>query len=345
MSSLNDLLEDYLAVAQLTRDLGGSLVSSDDTGLRAVSYATAGWRVFPLRPRSKQPMINNAHPEGDPLRGTCTGECGRDGHGFHDATTDLTKVFEWWGIRYPGAGIGWVPDWDNVVVLDLDRHKEGQDGVARFKQLTGEEARFADTMRVRTGGGGLHLFYRRPDGDVTGRILTERFGVGHGVDIRTNGFLVAPGSTHPDSGKLYEGAIEPISVMPEALRRVVVEPPRVNLPRAAAGAVHNSIADWFTSTATWESILEPHGWVLIGNDGDRVGARWRHPTATAPWSAIVDEHGNLHVFSPNTPFEPSQGRNSGTGYTKFRAFAVLNFAGDMTRAAIVLQEWRWEQSR
>lgn len=128
--------------------------------------------------------------------------------------------------------------------------------------------------------------------------------------------------------------------LPYSLARVLVEPERIVVPRSAS-TVTDSIADWFSETATWTAILEPHGWVAISMDADAPGGKWRHPNATAPWSAIVDAHGQLHVFSPNTPFEPSQGRNSGTGVTKFKAFAILNHAGDMTAAAIHLQEWKW----
>lgn len=317
LTALEDLLADYLAVASLAKEFGPSIVSSDDIGLRACAYAASGWRVFPLK--GKQPLTND---------------------GFHSATTDLVKVFEWWGIRFPGANIGWVPDWETTLVLDLDRHKEGQDGQARFKALTGSDPRFAETMQIRSGGGGLHLFYQRPAGQITGRILTERFGVGHGVDVRTNGYLVAPGSIHPDTKRSYEGMISPMAPLPYSLARVLVEPERIVVPRSAS-TVTDSIADWFSETATWTAILEPHGWVAISMDADAPGGRWRHPNATAPWSAIVDAHGQLHVFSPNTPFEPSQGRNSGTGVTKFKAFAILNHAGDMTAAAIHLQEWKW----
>ena len=319
MSELEDRLADFVAVAELTKEFGAAIVSSDDIGYRAAAYAMAGWRVFPLR--GKQPLTSD---------------------GFHSATTDLTQVFKWWAIQFPGANIGWVPDWDKTLVLDLDRHQKGQDGLARYKQLTGEEPRFANTMQVQSGGGGLHLIYQRPAGQITGRVLTERFGTGHGVDVRTNGYLVGPGSVHPDSGRSYEGMISEMAPLPYSLTRVLVEPERVQVPRTATTYAGTSIADWFTETATWSGILEPHGWVLIVADGDQPGAKWKHPNATAPWSAIVDEHGNLHVFSPNTPFEPSQGRNSGTGATRFKAFSILNHAGDMTRAAIALQEMKWE---
>jgi hypothetical protein len=241
-------------------------------------------------------------------------------------------------MEYPGAGIAWVPDWEQVVVLDLDRHKEGQDGIARFKNLAGTE--YPDTMVVRSGGGGMHVFYQRPLGRLSAMGLDKRFGKGHGIDIRANGFLVAPGSIHPDSGRPYTGQIAPIAPMPYTLSRVLIEQERPKAPPREHTESANSIADWFTANGTWAMVLEPHGWSLAGGDGDSHGSLWRHPSATAPHSAMVDEHGQLHVFSPNTPLQQSEGRGSGTGYTRFRAFAELYCSGDMTKAALLLLDFR-----
>jgi hypothetical protein len=43
----------------------------------------------------------------------------------------------------------------------------------------------------------------------------------------------------------------------------------------------------------------------------------------------------LFVYSPNTPFKVTESGNV-NGYTKFRAFAVLNHDGDMSVAAHAL---------
>lgn len=334
-------IDDYLAVAALMSELDGEVIDSQDMVMYAMSYAMKGWRVFPLGLRSKTPAIGQVHTSGDPLKGKCTGECGKLGHGFHDATTDLEQIIMWWAVEYRGAGIGWVPDWDTTLVLDLDRHHKGQDGVERFRSLVGT-MESVDTMTIRSGGGGLHLFYQRPEGRISVKGLQDKFGLGHGIDLRGNGYLVAPPTIHPETLKPYVGVIAPMTEMPYAVRRYVVESRRSELAQQAAARTSvssgSSVADWFTGMSSWNDILEPHGWELISGDGDEHGSLWRHPTATAPHSALVDEYGNLHVFSPNTPLDASRGRSGGTGYTRFRAYAVLNHSGDMTSAALELLE-------
>jgi hypothetical protein len=78
-------------------------------------------------------------------------------------------------------------------------------------------------------------------------------------------------------------------------------------------------------------VLEPQGWECLDYDPDADGARWLHPNHTSRCSATI-RHGCLFVWSTNTAFavtEPGHPR----GYTKFRAYAVLNHKGDMSAAA------------
>src|SRR5687768_7460876 len=73
-----------------------------------------GWPVFPLVPGGKLPLLRVAHRRGYP----CRGECGRDGHGFYDATADHSRILRWW-TRYPTANIG-LRTGIAFDVLDID---------------------------------------------------------------------------------------------------------------------------------------------------------------------------------------------------------------------------------
>ena len=60
-----------------------------------------------------------------------------------------------------------------------------------------------ETPTVKSGGGGLHLYYHLPD-DVVLVNANKICHVAPGVDIRwTGGQIVAPGSIHPGTGRLY----------------------------------------------------------------------------------------------------------------------------------------------
>ncbi|MGH3525211.1 MAG: bifunctional DNA primase/polymerase, partial [Mycobacterium sp.] len=125
---------------------------------------------------------------------------------------------------------------------------------------------------------------------------------------------------------------------PGWLARLIVvppAPPRRQPTTVLAGTGYtragHSPADWYSDHHTWRDVLEPHGWTCLDADGDTDGARWLHPTHTSSCSATTC-NGCLFVYSTNTPFEPTTAGNP-NGYTKFRAYAVLNFDDDLSAAA------------
>ena len=87
--------------------------------------------------------------------------------------------------------------------------------------------------------------------------------------------------------------------------------------------------DDYNTRASWDDILEPHGWTQI-RTGPRGETWWRRPGKDNGWSATTDATGNdtLHVHSTSTPFATSP-----TSYSKFSAYALLNHAGDHAAAA------------
>jgi hypothetical protein len=161
----------------------------------AIRYAHAGWPVFPCKPGGKEPAIPSAHREGDPARGICTGECGRDGHGFHDATCDTDKVSWCWG-REPGRNIGIATGAPGPDVLDIDVHKEGN-GFAAFNKLIRAGLVDKPIAVVRTPRGGIHAYYSGTEHQGNGHIPAVH------VDFRSRGgYVVAPPSTV--AGRTYQ---------------------------------------------------------------------------------------------------------------------------------------------
>jgi hypothetical protein len=106
-------------------------------------------------------------------------------------------------------------------------------------------------------------------------------------------------------------------------------------PAPVNGATGDRPGDAFNRSATWEEILEPHGWAKV-RQFDRH-SYWRRPgkdkgvSATADYCRTEAQGGLLYVFSSSAaPLEMD------TGYSRFAAFAVLNHRGDFAAAARAL---------
>jgi Bifunctional DNA primase/polymerase, N-terminal len=308
----------------------------------ATEYTKHRWKVFPLR--GKAPAIPRAHArvlvvatcacrEGlvempNPQR-DCKGGCGRHGHGLYDATDDVLTVTDWWSGPYQGCNIGArIPE--SMLMIDIDPRHGGDQSWA---DLTAQYGPFTDCLTTNSGrgDGGRHLYVRRPPGRLTARRL------GPGVDLKTSsGYAVMPPSIHPDTGKPYVRVDGPVPAPPEWFMDLVTERPSKPRHKRATGSLFSSRApvDELSAGFSWAGVLEPHGWECLDLDPDEDGSRWLHPAATSSCSATI-RHGCLFVYSTNTPFEVTE-PGSPKGYTKFRAYAVLNHEGDRSAAARAL---------
>jgi hypothetical protein len=160
------------------------------TAESALDYESRGFSVVP---------VHTALPDGK-----CT--CGRPGcksPGKHPrgawknyqkariSIGDIEKAFK------NGGNVGIVTGpISGIAVLDID-------GVEGLEALTKAGFPFDSlpiTPAVKTGGGGIHLYYKYPD---KGEVKTASGVLDH-VDVRgAGGFVVAPPSSHA-SGEMYE---------------------------------------------------------------------------------------------------------------------------------------------
>lgn len=154
----------------------------------AVKYAGWGWPVFPLKAQSKQPAIKSAHKGDPPGTPPCHGECGHEGHGLYDATTNEAVIRQWW-LRYPNANIG-LPTGLAFDVIDVDAPKPEQPvpGAIACAELLAADLIPDVHGRVCSARGGMHL-YVEPSGDG------NKAGIRTGIDYRgKGGYVVAPPS-------------------------------------------------------------------------------------------------------------------------------------------------------
>ncbi|MFD5326088.1 bifunctional DNA primase/polymerase [Streptomyces sp. NPDC127092] len=171
--------------------------SARQTAALALAHAlTAAERGLPVIPlsRTKLPALRSPH-RGEHRTVPCRGECGRPGHGVHDATTDPLAVRALfaaapWATGY-GIACGRPPY--RLIGVDLDVREGGPDGVAAFEALARRHG-FAvpPTITVLTPGGGRHLWLTGPPEAV---IPNSASRLAPGVDIRgAGGYVVGPGS-------------------------------------------------------------------------------------------------------------------------------------------------------
>ncbi len=143
-------------------------------------------------------------------------------NGWKDATNDLLLLAESIVAHPTATNIGVQPGASGWVVVDLDLHKKAEKCPAYHRLLAYAEqfGGLPETLTVRTGSGGLHLYFRAnpriPLGQKNGIYNPETGGRPEpGVDVRGDaGYVVAPPSVHPETGEVYawetnSGGFEP----------------------------------------------------------------------------------------------------------------------------------------
>ena len=134
-----------------------------------------------------------------------------------------------------------------------------------------------------------------------------------------------------------EPTLEPAALPAEWRQLLAPSPPAPTLRRLSLSPGRGgSVADAFNQATSWTQVLGPHGWTSSDPDPDADGARWRHPRATNPKSATI-RHGLLFVYSAATLFQPTEA-GAPHGYSRFRAYAVLEHGGDLRATARALRE-------
>jgi bifunctional DNA primase/polymerase-like protein len=147
----------------------------------AHAYASLGFRVFPLVPRTKRPLTS---------------------HGLADATADPEQITRWWWC-HASAGVAIrTGAASRIIVLDVDPRAGGDESFAELEHRFGK---LPSTPIVHTGGGGAHYYFANPGAMLTAGAVPCRVGLGGwpGIDLKADGgYVVAPPSIHPN-GERY----------------------------------------------------------------------------------------------------------------------------------------------
>jgi len=175
---------------------------------QVLGAAARGWRLFPVKARSKAPLISR-WPE--------------------LATTDETQLKAWlrkqpncnWGLA-TGLGSG-------ILVLDAD-----SDAALAQLSTLGPLPR---TFTVRTARG-KHFYFRYPANCDVPNSLSK---IAEGLDVKSErGYVLLPPSVHP-SGAFYEVVddVDPVHAPDWLLTKLVAKVPRHTAPARPHGAAQS----------------------------------------------------------------------------------------------------------
>lgn len=118
-----------------------------------------------------------------------------------DATTNARSIEDWWR-RWPDAMPAIHLGRSGLLVVDLDRHEGGADGVTAWEDIS---LGTVEAPEVDTPSGGRHIYFRQPAGRSHGN--REGKLKGRGINIRGDGgYVVAPGAMRADG----EGTYDPV---------------------------------------------------------------------------------------------------------------------------------------
>lgn len=198
----------------------------------ALDYAAHGWPVFPVHGIAEGRCACGAPDCASPGKHPLTRR------GVKDATTKACVVAAWWK-RSPRANVALATGrTSGVIVIDVDPPR----GEHSLERLVAAGFELPETIAVRTGSGGIHLYFAAPGyrvGNATGRLPGVPFELA-GVDLRADGgYVVAPPSTHV-SGSRYtwiarhlEPALAPQWLAPEREAPAITpQPVKVDVPGA-----------------------------------------------------------------------------------------------------------------
>jgi hypothetical protein len=181
----------------------------------ALDYARRGWAVFP---------VHGVLPGGECACGKPA--CANAGkhpvtpNGHKDASTDPAQINVWFKAQ-PDANIAISCGQSSLFVVDVDTKNGGLENWQKLVEQHGEP----QTLKARTGSGGLHYVFQAPEDPGLNKPGANK--LAPGIDVRAgSSYIVAAPSLHK-SGNRYEwlDSDTPIAPLPDWVRDLLTAPP------------------------------------------------------------------------------------------------------------------------
>lgn len=223
------------------------------------------------------------------------------------ATTNPAQIERWWGKwpeAMPGLPMGRA---SGLAVLDLDKRPD-KDGAVALRDLGYAPDSLSPSI-ISTPSGGLHLYFRWPEG-----LGNSAAGLPVGVDVRGDGgYVIAPGAVNGKGA--YSGHLTPDlpdwpeglhPARPDALEGASGEREGLSLTviREAVMALPND-GDAFASRDDWLKIVAAvHHETDGSDDGLELVQEWsaQHPTydegeTESVWQSFHRSEGPVRTFA------------------------------------------------
>ena len=235
----------------------------------------------------------------------------KNGHGWHDATTDLAQIRDWWG-RWPDALIA-LPTgvMSGIVVLDFDQ-KGGKDGLADFSFLG---LLLRDTPMALTPHDGLHCYYQlNPEFTIrttVGELGKREKDQPSGLDVLSDGTSVAlptPGYRYRWHPEMHPERVL-FRVAPEWLH---VPPPqpvtRAKPVKASRGLSAYADAALAGACATIRTAPDGQQHVTLRREAFRIGTLAGAGGIPADFArrALIDAGESMTSHRPKEPWDASR---------------------------------------
>ena len=276
-------------------------------------------------------------------------------HNLLDIRATPEAVNKWISAGVTSWGIAGGKVSGNLVTLDFDeKHYEGLYDLW-YAKLSDDQKKVVDTChKNNTRNKGTHLHYRTQTPQPTDKLArrlewseqekkekvvttaeTKAEG-GYALIPPSAGYTTTQGSLLNlplVTDEIHEELIDVLRTFDE-----VEDEPETEYEWKPTDTISGDRpGDRLNKQATWNEILEPHGWVEAYKDG------WIRPgkDSKKDISATTGYEGRdmLYVFSNNAhPLIGPQGDKKCTGYTKFHAYALMNHSGDFSAAAKAAME-------
>lgn len=230
---------------------------------KAMQLANSGFSVFPVG-ADKRPLLKTWKP-------------------YQTTPADDEQIEKWWE-QFPKANIGIVTGKvSGVTVIDVDTYKGG------------DASKFPKTFTVKTGNGGMHLYYKYAPGFT---ISADAYPDMPGIDLRSDGgYVVAPYSetnysdphTHEHRGGKYEivDPRDPIDFPVALFPKIKEKRKLINLVEVGKGSRNDSIASMIGKLLRQEhkeSEWETDVWPAV----QRINAGYKPPLSDKELRATFD---------------------------------------------------------